>query len=170
MRKAFLLCLLLCCFCLSHAEAASKKTASSKRFIFKKPLPRLQAKKNPDEEYVKMLVTGYCKCKQCTGWKRNLFFQPVFASGPLKGQRKKVGVTASDQEAEKGVIAADVSRYSFGTVMDIPCYGKGIVQDTGSGIQGAHIDLYFDSHEEALRWGKKVLTIRVHRKSSKRCR
>ena len=52
MRKAFLLCLLLCCFCLSHAEAASKKTASSKRFIFKKPLPRLQAKKNPDEEYL----------------------------------------------------------------------------------------------------------------------
>lgn len=64
---------------------------------------------------------------------------------------------------QPGTIAADTKHYPFGTVMEIPGYGKGIVEDRGSAIKGpARIDLFFDSHHKALQWGrqKKPVSIR----------
>ena len=108
-----------------------------------------------------MTVTGYCDCKVCTGWERNWRFRPVFASGPNKGERKKVGVTASGTKARHGTIAADTSRYPFGTRMKVPGYGKGTVEDVGSAIKGEHIDLFFKSHKDAQRWGVRKLKVTV---------
>ena len=108
-----------------------------------------------------MTVTGYCDCKVCTGWERNWRFRPVFASGPNKGERKKVGITATGTKARHGTIAADTSRYPFGTRMQIPGYGKGTVEDVGSAIKGEHIDLFFKSHKDAQRWGVRTLKVTV---------
>jgi 3D (Asp-Asp-Asp) domain-containing protein len=89
----------------------------------------------------------------------------VVASGPNKGQPKKVGVTATGEKARPGTIAADTKRYPFGTVMYVPGYGYGRVMDRGSAIKGEHIDLYFKHHKDALEWGKqqKPVTIWVPR-------
>jgi len=106
-------------------------------------------------------TTGYCKCQQCCGWKRNWLFQPVYASGPNKGKRKKVGITASGTKARPGTIAADTRIFPFGTIMYIPYYGYGRVEDTGGNIKGYHIDLFFKKHEQALRWGRRKLKVRV---------
>jgi hypothetical protein len=55
-----------------------------------------------------------------------------------------------------GTIAADTKFYPFGTRMHIPGYGWGIVEDRGSAIQGpTRIDLYFNSHSDALEWGRR---------------
>lgn len=110
-----------------------------------------------------MKVTGYCKCKKCCGWKRSWWRlgMPVYASGPSKGKHKKVGVTASGTKAQLGTIAADTSRYPMGTIMEIPGYGRGRVEDRGGAIRGDHIDLYFKSHKDALRWGNKTVTVTV---------
>lgn len=108
-----------------------------------------------------MVTTGYCKCGDCCNWKRTWYGKPVIASGPNKGQRKKIGVTASGAKARKGAIAADTSRYPFGTVMYVPGYGYGRVEDRGSAIKGEHIDLCFDDHKPALRWGRQTLPVRV---------
>lgn len=106
---------------------------------------------------VKTLVTtGYCKCGKCCNWARTWYGKPVIASGPNKGKPKKVGITASGTRARKGTIAADTSRYPFGTVMYIPGYGYGRVEDRGSAIEGDHIDLFFKSHKAAKRWGKQT--------------
>jgi len=121
----------------------------------------------PATRYPRMTVTGYCPCKKCTGWKRNWLFRPVFASGSLKGQRKKVGVTADGTKARKGVIAADTRYFPLGTVMHVPGYGWGVVHDRGSAINERHIDLFFPRHKEALAWGKKKLTIKVWRPKKK---
>ena len=102
-----------------------------------------------------LLTTGYCPCKECCGWRRNWLWRPVYASGPLKGQRKAVGVTASGKKAEHGTIAADTARYPFGTMIYIEGYGYGRVDDCGGDIKGDHIDLFFRTHDEALEWGKQ---------------
>jgi len=109
-------------------------------------------------------TTGYCPCGKCCGWKRSLIppFKPVFSSGPNRGKPKRVGITASGTKAKKGTVAADTRFYPFGTVMDVPGYGMCRVEDVGSAIKGpARIDLFFDSHKEAVKWGRKRLSIHV---------
>ena len=108
-----------------------------------------------------MQVTGYCKCGKCCGWHRTWYGRPVFSSGPNKGKRKPVGVTASGSRARPGTIAADTSLYPFGTVMYIPGYGYGRVEDRGGKVKGQHIDLYFRSHRQALAWGNRKLRVKV---------
>lgn len=117
-------------------------------------------KRVADVEERVMLTTGYCGCKKCAGWHRNWLLRPVYSSGPNKGKRKKVGITASGAKARKGTIAAD-PRYPFGTVMDIPGYGYGRVEDRGGAIRGDHIDLFFKKHKDALRWGKRNKKVKI---------
>ncbi len=63
---------------------------------------------------------------------------------------------------EDGTIAADTRYYPFGTRMYVPGYGWGKVEDRGGAIKGKNrIDLYFDSHEEALQWGRKKLRVQI---------
>ena len=117
-----------------------------------------------------LLVTGYCNCGKCCGWRKKwfLFGEPVYNYGTMKGSPKKVGVTASGTVAARGTIAADPSVYPFGTKMEIPGYGSGVVQDIGGSIKGAHIDLWFPSHEEATAWGVRKLKVNVAKAKSDR--
>ena len=114
-----------------------------------------------------LLVTGYCNCGKCCGWRKKWFFfgEPVYNYGKMKGKPKKVGVTASGTVAAKGTIAADPAVYPFGTRIGIPGYGLGIVQDIGGSIKGAHIDIWFPSHMEALAWGARKLKVKVEKDS-----
>jgi len=110
----------------------------------------------------RMLVTGYCRCGACCGWKRNWVGLPVVASGPAKGSPKKVGISASGSRATYGTIAADPSIYPFGTIMHVEGYGYGKVQDTGEKIKGDHIDIFFRDHGQAQKWGaKKNMLVKV---------
>jgi 3D (Asp-Asp-Asp) domain-containing protein len=108
-----------------------------------------------------MTVTGYCKCGSCCNWRRTWYGRPVIASGSRKGKRKAVGITASGTKARVGTIAADTTRYPFGTIMHIEGYGYGRVEDRGGAIKGEHIDLFFRSHQTALQWGKKRMAVTV---------
>src|SRR5690606_7888273 len=76
---------------------------------------------------VPMEITAYSDDKKSTNWKRNWRLQTVIASGPDKGKRKKVGITASGTKATEGTIAADTAYYPFGTIMHVPGYGYGRV-------------------------------------------
>ena len=116
-----------------------------------------------------LLVTGYCNCGKCCGWRKKWFFfgEPVYDYGNLRGTPKKVGVTASGAVAAKGTIAADPTVYPFGTRIWIPGYGSGTVQDIGGSIKGAHIDIWFPSHGEALAWGARKLKVKVAKKEAK---
>ena len=65
---------------------------------------------------------------------------------------------------EDGTIAADTRHYPFGTRMYVPGYGWGVVRDRGRNIKGAaRIDLYFHSHDDALRWGRRKLPVYIQR-------
>ena len=108
-----------------------------------------------------LTVTGYCKCGQCCGWQRTWYGKPVFSSGPSKGNRKQVGMTASGVQARTGTLAADTGLYPFGTIMYVPGYGYGVVEDRGGDIKGNHIDLYFTSHRRAEIWGRQQLKVKI---------
>lgn len=114
-------------------------------------------------ERVQMTITAYCDCQQCTGWRRNWRMRPVIASGSSKGQRKKVGITASGTRARPGTIAADTRLYPFGTIMYVPGYGYGRVEDRGSAIQGQIIDVFYKRHKDALQWGRQRQEVLVWR-------
>lgn len=109
----------------------------------------------------RMEVTAYCKCGDCCGWRRNWLLRPVVTTGPQAGQRKAVGITASGTRAKRGVISADTSRYPMGTVMYVPGYGYGRVEDCGSGVKGDHIEVFFRTHGQALEWGRQRLNVSV---------
>ena len=126
--------------------------------------PRLRSPKAPADPTL-VLVTGYCNCGKCCGWKRNWFGfgEPVFDYGPMKGKPKKIGITATGTRAKKGTIAADPKVYPFGTHLRVPGYGVGTVEDVGGSIKGRHIDVWFPSHAEARRWGARWLKVETVR-------
>jgi len=93
-----------------------------------------------------MRVTAYCPCRRCCG--RN-------------GDRK----TASGHKIKPGdtFVSAD-RRYPFGTEMIVPGYNNSKpvkVLDRGYAIRGNRIDVFFDSHRKARKWGVKYLPVKV---------
>lgn len=108
-----------------------------------------------------VLVTGYCNCGDCCGWRFSWlgFGPPVYTYGPMKGQRKEIGVTARGTVAHLGTVAADPKVFPFGTRLLIPGYGTGVVEDVGGAIKGKHIDVWFPSHQTALNWGRRNLKV-----------
>ena len=64
--------------------------------------------------------------------------------------------------SQDGTIAADTRYYPFGTRMYIPGYGWGIVEDRGGAIKGRdRLDIFYNSHAEALQWGRKRVRVIV---------
>jgi 3D (Asp-Asp-Asp) domain-containing protein len=59
------------------------------------------------------------------------------------------------------VVAVDPSVIPLGTRMTIPGYGEAIAADTGSAVHGNVIDLWFASTAEAMRWGRRTVTITI---------
>ncbi|QSX07735.1 G5 domain-containing protein [Alkalibacter rhizosphaerae] len=92
-------------------------------------------------------ATAYCSCTICTG------------SGN--------GITASGTRATASRTIAAPSNFRFGTEFYIPYFrgssNRGIfkVEDRGGAIRGNRIDIYFNSHEEAIRFGRKTLKVYV---------
>ena len=90
------------------------------------------------EEYV---ITAYCSCVKCCG--------------------KSDGITASGEKAVEGVTVAMNKTIPFGTKIYIDGVGERIVQDRGGAIKGNRIDLYFDSHQEALNFGRQTKQVTI---------
>ena len=98
-------------------------------------------------------ITAYCSCRKCCGvWAKNR---------PLDENGKEIVYTASGERAEAGkTIAVDTSVIPFGTEVKI---GDTVytAQDTGSAVKGNVIDIYFDSHKDAVKHGAKYLEVEV---------
>ena len=99
-------------------------------------------------ETVKMRVTAYCPCPKCCGSYSD-------------------GITACNHRIREGdvFVAAD-SEYPFGTEMVIDGYNNGRavkVLDRGGAIKGNRLDVFFNSHKEALKWGVRHIEVKVRR-------
>jgi 3D (Asp-Asp-Asp) domain-containing protein len=101
----------------------------------------------PGARLVRMRVTAYCPCDICCG--------------PLAQ-----GVTASGRRvsADNGRFVAADPALAFGTRLVVPGYNAGRpvrVLDRGGAIRGRSLDVYFDSHERARRWGVRYLPVAI---------
>ena len=85
-------------------------------------------------------ITAYCPCSKCCG--------------------KTSGITASGTKATAGRTVAGSSKFAFGTKLNI---GGHIytVEDRGGAINGNKIDIFVNTHAEALQWGVRYLTVSV---------
>lgn len=101
-----------------------------------------------DIKPMKVIATAYCSCSKCCG---------VWAENRENG----IVYTASGAIAQAGhTIAVDTSVIPFGSVVLIDGI-EYVAEDTGSAIQGNRIDIYFDSHDEALQFGVQELNVYV---------
>ena len=73
------------------------------------------------------------------------------------------GQTSSGRPVARGVVDVDPRIIPLGTRLHIPGYGRGVAADTGTGIRGHLIDVWFPTLAEARAWGRKTITITVYR-------
>lgn len=88
----------------------------------------------------KYKITAYCSCAKCCG--------------------KSNGITASGRYASANHTIAAPGNFPIGTKLKI----NGVVytvEDRGGAINGKKIDVYVNSHSEALRWGVRYLEVEL---------
>jgi 3D (Asp-Asp-Asp) domain-containing protein len=95
---------------------------------------------------VRMRVTAYCPCKVCCG-------------------RFVEGRTANGYVIRRGdSFVAAPKKYPFGTEIIVPQYNGDkpiIINDRGGAIKGNRLDVFFQSHARATKWGVKYLDVKV---------
>ncbi len=128
-----------------------------------------------------MECTAYCPCGRCNSYSRGHWFflkldywNRTFNAGPDKG-RPYTGKTAGGHKLKTprkgipfllprrlGTIAADRRYYPFGTVMYVPGWGWGVVDDVGGDIKGPNrLDLFFRTHAQCNNWGRRRVTVTI---------
>lgn len=104
-------------------------------------MPQIRQQDATQTQEQTFTVTAYCPCEKCCGAYSN-------------------GYTATGEKAIQGVtIAADPDVLPMGTEIELDGHTY-TVQDTGGAIAGNRLDLYFDRHEDALRWGVQEKIVR----------
>lgn len=87
-------------------------------------------------------VTAYCACVKCCG---------KWSGGP----------TASGVMPVEGVTVAGPRRIPFGTVVFVEGVGKRVVQDRLARRYDDRFDVYFEKHEDALKFGIRKLKVKI---------
>ena len=85
-------------------------------------------------------ITAYCPCAKCCG--------------------KATGRTAMGTKATAGRTIAASGKFAFGTKLNINGHVY-TVEDRGGAINGNKIDIFVNSHAEALAWGVRYLPVSV---------
>lgn len=86
-------------------------------------------------------ITAYCGCRSCSGG---------WGTRTASGRRARAGRT----------ISVDRRKIKLGTKVRIN--GKSYVaEDVGGSVRGKHIDMYFSSHSQVKRFGKKYRKVYV---------
>ena len=89
----------------------------------------------------KYVITAYCTCRICCG---------VYSGG----NRTASGTVPTSNRT----IAVDTSVIPFGTkvVINGQVY---VAEDRGGAIKGKRIDMFFYTHKEALKWGRRTMEV-----------
>ncbi|MBS4216065.1 MULTISPECIES: 3D domain-containing protein [Neobacillus] len=59
------------------------------------------------------------------------------------------------------VIAVDPAVIPLGSKVYVEGYGEAIAGDIGGGINGHEIDVFIPSEQDALKWGRKTITVKI---------
>lgn len=105
------------------------------------PIEEKEVEPTPIYKEMQIVATAYCPCAKCCG--------------------KTDGITATGVKAKANrTVAADPNILPYGT--EILCgMGEFVVEDCGGAIKGNRVDFFFDTHEEALKFGRQEFSIWV---------
>lgn len=113
--------------------------------VYAKGKPKRSRKKTLKNEYEYLgeyTLTAYCGCRYCSGgW----------------GNKTSTGTTCKAGRT----IAVDPKVIPYGSIIRINGQ-EYTAEDCGGGVKGKHIDIYFDSHSEAINFG--IQKAKVYRK------
>ncbi len=80
------------------------------------------------------------------------------ANDPAQGTNN---ITATGKDLRQGIVAADPKVIPMGTRIEIKDMGIFVAEDTGGKIKGNRIDIYFNSKEEAKKFGIKGVWVKI---------
>lgn len=106
-----------------------------------------QSVTRPQWKIVRMRVTAYCTCPRCCG---------KFSAARRTADMHKI--------RQGDVFVAADKRHSFGTEMIIPGYNQDHpvqVKDRGGLIKGNRLDVFYNNHKVAKKWGTRYLDVMV---------
>jgi 3D (Asp-Asp-Asp) domain-containing protein len=115
-----------------------RKIANTQGFEESGKKPLVEEEK-PKYVELDVVATAYCPCVKCCG--------------------KDDGITSTGVKAKANhTVAADPKVLPYGTEIVI---GENtyVVEDCGGAIKGNRIDFFFDTHKEALQFGRQEVTI-----------
>lgn len=126
---------------LAFAIAGTLGNVQVKEAVIADPFPVIEEVQEREYYTVNFETTAYCACSKCCG--------------------KSDGITASGTRATAGRTIAAPSNYAFGTEIEIDG-NVYIVEDRGGAIKNNRIDIFFDSHQEAVNYGRKTVEGKVY--------
>ena len=91
-------------------------------------------------------------------YKKTLSMEATAYSG---GTLTAMGLKPVRDPGGISTIAVDPSVIPLGSKVYIPGYGYAIASDTGGVIKGNMIDLYMNSHDECISWGRRQVTLHI---------
>ncbi len=91
-------------------------------------------------------ATAYCSCEKCCD---------------KDPSDEWYGITASGKRARWGTVAVDKRVIKLGSTLRIKGFPNTLfrAEDVGGAIKGNHIDVWFPSHREALKFGVQKIVI-----------
>ena len=147
-RRLIALIMVICLVASVPVEAKSKYKKVGYEYKYIKVKVKVKEKKYLGKFY----ITHYCPCEQCCG----VGGGRITASGTVPKAGRTVGVNPN-------IIP-------YGTKLRIGGKDGYVAEDTGGGIGTYHIDIFCNSHQEALNAGvgyKKVYIIKTKYKKKK---
>ena len=92
-------------------------------------------------------ATAYCSCEKCCD---------------KDPSDKWYGITATGKKARWGTVAVDKRVVKLGSKLRIKGFPNTIfrAEDVGGAIKGKHIDVWFPSHREALKFGVRNIIVK----------
>ncbi len=131
----------------AKAKAKKKKAkakAKAKKKAKAKAKKKAKTKKEKKWEYMgEYLITAYCSCEEC--------------NGQWTGQP-----TASGTDMVEGrTIAVDPDVIPLGSTVKIDG-NTYIAEDTGSAVNGEHIDMFLDDHQQTDEWGRQYKDVYLY--------
>ncbi len=140
-------------FCTTYEDGARIARKITQRVVTEEPVAETVAVGTSGEisrggetirfrKAISVSATAYCPCAKCTG---------KYAGGQ----------TSTGMLAQKGVIAVDPRVIPMHSRVYVDGYGYAVAGDVGSAIKGNEIDLCYNTHDEALAWGRRRVTVYI---------
>jgi 3D (Asp-Asp-Asp) domain-containing protein len=120
-----------------------------------------RALKRLTEKYTDLMIESQPDIQEFPNRKLGRFELTWYSPKELGKPANKLRTSTGTMPKEGRTIAVDPSIIPYGSIVYIQGYGYFIAEDCGGAIKQNRIDIYTNSHEDAIQQGKKVAQVWV---------